>query len=1414
MAGTATLDTGQYLTYLFLLLTPFIIQSLLLQVIPQDPLKLKTFVKVFSQAPPHLPQGHIRSTPRKRIKRYKKPVSRIPEGDVCKNGKVKRVLRTYLFSFAMILFQVGCRVEIFLRRLGRRGRFSPRYTALSSNTGPSTDSYLRFDSDSFQIGVDNHASFCMANSPHLFEDLTLVDQGKQVNGIGAGLAIKGTGTFVMRIEDDEGKVHTIKIPNSLYLPNLKSCLLSPQHWAQEAKAMGNKEGWETNRTWMENHWDKCVLLWQGGKFRRSIPHSPLTNTPSFHTAHASKTYRAFAATFEACRATFFQREKVIQHPGVRETVDPAEYIADENIHLRNFNNATKVREDDDTVQTSNKTSDSPPPSYEPSDQAERRGPLTFDPTPPVAENDDPPLYAADDQAELMRWHYRLGHASFSMLKQMAKNGEIPKKLAKVLPPKCAGCLFGATTKIPWRGKESASSHEVFVATKPGECVSVDQMVSTQVGFFAQMKGKLTLHRYRGATIFVDHFSRLRFIHLMRDSSSEETIKAKRAFEQFAADHGVKILHYHCDNGRFADNAFKGSCESARQRLTFCGVNAHFQNGIAERAIRDLSESARKQLLHARARWPAAVHLALWPYALRSAALLFNSLPVLEDGTSRLKKFSLIRVGMNMKHLHTFGCPVFALNNALAAGSSIPKWSPRACIGLNLGPSPMHARNVYLVLNLHTGLVSPQYHCRFDDFFETTRHGAPEVSDTITWQQMAGLGRANEVLSQVSAPILHSPNLGMSPSDSNITLEDAPVTSEENDLNWDIQSDSSEETQETEHSQPEGDAPSTPVTAGTSQRGRVRTMSRRMADSVSQRNFYGNSNMHYMANQSTIGETEEDLFHDSHLELQERMRNPIAFHAEMMGDIMYLHQALRQPDAKEFVTAVVKEINGHVENENWELVPRDTVPEDAQIVPSVWSMRRKRDLTTNDIKSHKARLNLHGGKQIYGMNYFETYAPVVTWFAIRLVVIFGIIFQWALRQVDFIMAYPQAPIEEDIYMEVPQGIDTTKGNSKDMVLKLLKNIYGQKQAGRVWNSYLVEKLASIGFYPSLIDDCVFFRGDVIFMVYVDDGIFVGNDDMQLQAIIKEMQDLGLKIEDQGHPADYVGVNIKKLRNGSYELTQRALIDSIINDVGLSDSKTKPVPAKVSLQLHAFKDQPIFDLNFNYRSAVGKLNYLAQTTRPDIMYATHQIAKYSSDPRVPHGEAILYLVRYLKRTRDLGICFKPDPEKGFECFCDADFSGNWNKQFASVDPSTSKSRSGWVVFYAGCPVCWASKLQSQVALSTTEAEYIAMSQALRDVIPVMNFIQEMNDKGFQVICNLPNVYCKVFEDNSGALELARLPKLRPRTKHINVCYHHFREHVRKGLIKIFPVSTKDQIADVLTKALAQNDFQRHRRWLCGK
>ncbi len=181
------------------------------------------------------------------------------------------------------------------------------------------------------------------------------------------------------------------------------------------------------------------------------------------------------------------------------------------------------------------------------DESIHRGPLIFDPSPPIAKDEDVPLAAADDQAELMQWHYPLGHLSFQKLKQLALNGEIPKILSKLKPPKCAGCLFGAMTKLPWRGKELALSHKIFVTTKPGEIVSVNQMELTEVGFFTQLKGSLTKKRYRYCTVFVDHFSRLRFVHLQIDDSDTETMLAKQAFEKFAAEHGVRILHYHCDN---------------------------------------------------------------------------------------------------------------------------------------------------------------------------------------------------------------------------------------------------------------------------------------------------------------------------------------------------------------------------------------------------------------------------------------------------------------------------------------------------------------------------------------------------------------------------------------------------------------------------------------------------------------------------------------------------------------------------------------------------------------------------------------------------------------------------------------------------------------------------------------------------
>jgi hypothetical protein len=348
----------------------------------------------------------------------------------------------------------------------------------------------------------------------------------------------------------------------------------------------------------------------------------------------------------------------------------------------------------------------------------------------------------------------------------------------------------------------------------------------------------------------------------------------------------------------------------------------------------------------------------------NAVHLHNTLPVLEDGTSRLERFSSIRIRSKMKHHYAFGCPVFALENDLAAGSSIPHWSPCARLGVNLGSTPSHARNVYLVLNLHTGCISLQYNCRFDNFFETVRHGGPDVSVPLAWQQLSGLTAMmqtpsmehhNEVphpskrMQFENNPVAHSQE-----SDDTISFGDIASTPIFFDHPMQDFSDDQSVTTVNEGvtasqlplqpSHNSADLQDTSSSARTSLQGRVCKISRAMAESISQQDFYGRDKMHYMASQA-VCKHDYDPLHNSHLDLQDRMRHPIVFLAEMMGDVIYLHQVLRQPDSREFVEAVIKEVNGHVDNNHWKLIPRTEVPE-----PSVWAMQRKQDLTTGKSQS--------------------------------------------------------------------------------------------------------------------------------------------------------------------------------------------------------------------------------------------------------------------------------------------------------------------------------------------------------------------------------------------------------------------------------------------------------------------------------
>ncbi|KAL7567275.1 hypothetical protein ACA910_016741 [Epithemia clementina (nom. ined.)] len=307
------------------------------------------------------------------------------------------------------------------------------------------------------------------------------------------------------------------------------------------------------------------------------------------------------------------------------------------------------------------------------------------------------------------------------------------------------------------------------------------------------------------------------------------------------------------------------------------------------------------------------------------------------------------------------------------------------------------------------------------------------------------------------------------------------------------------------------------------------------------------------------------------------------------------------------------------------------------------------------------------------------------------------------------------------------------------------------------------------------------------------------------VIKELQNAKetFTVEDLGLVTDFLGVKVEFTKDGTIKLSQPQLIASVLKDLQLQgNTKERRTPALQSVLLHKDPEGDPFNKEFYYHSVIGKLNFLKKSTRPDISYAVHQCARFSSQPKQSHGLAVKRIGKYLKGTADQGKIFKPDPSKSFHCWVEADFAGIWYPDNAATDPMTSKSQSGWVITYANCPIAWASKMQTLTALSTTEAEYLALSTALRELIPLMELTKEVREHSIHLMKAQPKVHCKVFEDNSGALEMARLPKIWPRTKHINNQYHHFRDHVQRGDIEIQAIATEDQIADMLTKALPED------------
>ncbi len=555
---------------------------------------------------------------------------------------------------------------------------------------------------------------------------------------------------------------------------------------------------------------------------------------------------------------------------------------------------------------------------------------------------------------------------------------------------------------------------------------------------------------------------------------------------------------------------------------------------------------------------------------------------------------------------------------------------------------------------------------------------------------------------------------------------------------------------------------------------------------------------------------------------------LAYGATHNPDTLYYHEAMAAPDAERFKVAMTKEYDDQYNNENFVYLDRSQVPEGEPVLPCVWAMRRKRKTLTGEIYKWKARANLDGSKQS-GPHFDHTYAPVATWTSIRLLLTLALQHNWHTVQLDFVQAYPQAPISKVQYMEIPKGVRIPGVDPKQTVLEVRKNIYGGKDAGKQWYEHLVAKLIKIGFVPSKVDNCVFYKGKAMYVLYTDDSILAGPDKQELDDIVKQIQDPdqgGLDITVEGDISDFLGVHIHRdHENNQFVLSQPKLIDSILEELHLlpenaeSPPKIRSTPAPASKLLSRHPNSEPFDGSFDMRRIIGKLNYLEKSTRGETAYAVHQASRFVSDPKVEHGHAVRWLARYLLGTRDKGYVIKNDPTRGLEVYVDADWAGNFDPEIAGEDIDTAKSRHGYVIMYAGAPIVWQSQIQDVISLSSCESELVGLSAALRTTIPILEMLKEMKEQGFVVHSDKNTFHCKVFEDNTGAIALSSVPKIRPRTRHINVRYFHFMSYTTPSTqggtpeIQVCKIGTDDQPADTLTKPNNEATLLKHRLFIWG-
>lgn len=484
------------------------------------------------------------------------------------------------------------------------------------------------------------------------------------------------------------------------------------------------------------------------------------------------------------------------------------------------------------------------------------------------------------------------------------------------------------------------------------------------------------------------------------------------------------------------------------------------------------------------------------------------------------------------------------------------------------------------------------------------------------------------------------------------------------------------------------------------------------------------------------------------------------------------EAINCSEGEKWKEAIEAELKVMKEMGTWELVD---LPAGRTPIGSKWVFDKKRDANGKIVK-YKARLVAQGFSQKPGVDFSNngTFAPVMRFETMRTGLALAAVNHFDLRQFDIKGAYLNGYVEEELYMKQPPGCDDGSGR----VCRLIRSIYGLKQAGNVWNKELDEKLKELGFTRLKSDYCCYMRESgnefVMAMVWVDDILSIASEGRFNDMLEKDLGKF-FEIKSLGKPDFLLGTKVTQdPENYSISLSQTAYIETLLEKFGLQNLNpvTTPMDPNVKLDDYGKTDDPDKQgeqdtrVSASYAALIGSLMYLAISTRPDISFAVNKLAQFTNDPKPKHWTAVKRVFRYLKGTKSHALTYGGnDPNlasEDLQIFCDADWA----------DGEDRKSISGYVLIIAGGAVAWSSRKQSTVACSTPEAEYIATAHVAKQVLWHRTLLEEL---GFHV----PST-STIFSDNQGAIAISHNPEFHARTKHIDIAYHFVRDHVQKGTL----------------------------------